>query len=152
MTGLMLLSRVVVARKKLRNARLKEDRYRRSAENIRVSFSRCGSHNRNVSAHETAMVRHMDAADEANKLENELNLIIDEIESKLEMLTVDKGDEVLRMHFLDGVPLSKVAKEFHYNRQAIYKVKDRALKELDQILAAEEVPPSLNLGTLGECG
>ena len=152
MTGLMLLSRVVMARKKLQNARLKEDRYRRSAENIRVSVSRCGSHTRNVSAHETAMVRHMDAADEANRLENELNLIIDEVESKLEMLTVDKGDEVLRMHFLDGVPLSKVAKELHYNRQAIYKVKDRALEELNQILAAEEVPPGLNLGTLGECG
>ena len=155
MTGLMLLERADVARKKLRNARLKEERYRDSAEHIRVSISRCGSHSRNVTAHETAMIRHMDAADAANRLENELNLIIDEVESKLEQLTVEHGDEVLRMAFLEDVPFNVIAKKFHYSRQSIYKVKDRALEELDRILAAEETAngaPTAKLETLGECG
>ena len=54
------------------------------------------------------------------------------------------------------MPLSQVAEKLHYNRQAIYKVKDRALAELDQILADEEAtgeaPRILKLATLSECG
>ena len=102
------------------------------------------------------MIRHMDAADAANRLENELNLIIDEVENKLEQLTVEHGDEVLRMAFLEDVPFNVIAKKFHYSRQGIYKVKDRALEELDRIIAAEDAangtPAAPKLETLGECG
>ena len=49
-----------------------------------------------------------------------------------------------------------IAKKFHYSRQGIYKVKDRALEELDRIIAAEDeanrAPAAPKLETLCECG
>ena len=49
-----------------------------------------------------------------------------------------------------------IAKMLHYSSQDIYKLKNRALKELDCIIAAEKAamkaPSGLKLSTFGEYG
>ena len=55
----------------------------------------------------------------------------------MQMQTIN-GPEMLRGIYIENKPVPEVANELHYSRQGAYKLRDRALRELDRILAAEE--------------
>ena len=80
----------------------------------------------------------MEAVDHVTALIQEKNAIIDRVEEKLMQMQTINGSEMLRGIHIEYKPVPDVANELHYSRQGAYKLRDRALRELDRILAAEE--------------
>ena len=91
-----------------------------------------------VTRNESMVIKYMEAVDRVTALIQEKNAIIDRVEEKLILMQTPNGPEMLRGVYIEYKPVPEVANELHYSRQGAYKLRDRALRELDRILAAEE--------------
>ena len=91
-----------------------------------------------VTRNEAMMSKYMEAVDQVTALIQEKNAVIDRVETKLMQMQTTNGPEMLRSIYIEYKPVTEVANELHYSRQGAYKLGDRALRELDRILVAEE--------------
>ncbi len=103
----------------------------------RLSLTGKVSQTPDVTRNEGMMIKYMEAVDQVTALIQKKNAVIDRVEEKLMQMQTINGPEMLRGIYIEYKPVPDVVNELHYSRQGAYKLKDRALRELDRILAAE---------------
>ena len=135
MTGLAFLGLLTNVEKKLRAAQNRMERYKSTLEYIHSLHSGTKvMESRDVAKQESRMLRYMEAVDNVADLTDQKNSIIDMIEEKLAMLQTINGEEIIRARYIDYESISEIAERLHYSRQGAYKLLDRAMIELDEIL------------------
>ena len=139
LTGLAFLGQIAVVEKQLIAAKKRMERYKADMDYVnRLSQTGKVSQTPDVTRNESMMIKYMEAVDHVTALIQEKNAIIDRVEEKLMQMQTINGSEMLRGIHIEYKPVPDVANELHYSRQGAYKLRDRALRELDRILAAEE--------------
>ena len=139
MTGLAFLGQIAVVEKRLIAAKKRMERYKADMDYVnRLSQIGKVSQTPDVTRNEAMVIKYMEAVDQVTALIQEKNVIIDRVEEKLMQMQTINGSEMLRGIYIEYKPVPEVANELHYSRQGAYKLRDRALRELDRILAAEE--------------
>ena len=139
MTGLAFLGQIAVVEKRLITAKKRVERYKADMDYVnRLSQIGKVSQTPDVTRNESMVIKYMEAVDRVTALIQEKNAIIDRVEEKLILMQTPNGPEMLRGVYIEYKPVAEVANELHYSRQGAYKLRDRALRELDRILAAEE--------------
>ena len=141
MTGLAFLGQIAVVEKRLITAKKRVERYKADMDYVnRLSQIGKVSQTPDVTRNESMVIKYMEAVDRVTALIQEKNAIIDRVEEKLILMQTPNGPEMLRgsPYRIQTSYVKEVANELHYSRQGAYKLRDRALRELDRILAAEE--------------
>lgn len=151
MTGLAMLGYVAIADKKLRMAQGKMERYKNALDYVNALRRTVRvSETRDVTQHEKSMIRYVEAVDEVTRLTEEKNAIIDKIDEVLAQLETENGVEIIHARYIEYKKMPVIAKELHYTRQGAYKLLDRAMAELDEILAKMETPVDFSSRELTE--
>lgn len=139
LTGLAFLGQIAVVEKRLIAAKKRVERYKADMDYVnRLSQIGKVSQTPDVTRNESMVIKYMEAVDQVTALIQEKNAVIDRVEEKLMQMQTINGPEMLRGIYIEYKPVPEVANELHYSRQGAYKLRDRALRELDRILAAEE--------------
>ena len=139
LTGLAFLGQIAVVEKRLITAKKRVERYKADMDYVnRLSQIGKVSQTPDVTRNESMVIKYMEAVDQVTALIQEKNAVIDRVEEKLMQMQTINGPEMLRGIYIEYKSVAEVANELHYSRQGAYKLKDRALRELDRILAAEE--------------
>ena len=139
MTGLAFLGQIAMVEKRLIAAKKRVERYKADMDYVnRLSQIGKVSQTPDVTRNESMVIKYMEAVDQVTALIQEKNAVIDRVEEKLMQMQTINGPEMLRGVYIEYKPVTEVANELHYSRQGAYKLRDRALRELDRILAAEE--------------
>lgn len=139
MTGLAFLGQIAVVEKRLIAAKKRMERYKADMDYVnRLSQTGKVSQTPDVTRNESMVIKYMEAVDQVTALIQEKNAVIDRVEEKLMQMQTINGPAMLRGIYIEYKPVPEVANELHYSRQGAYKLRDRALRELDRILAAEE--------------
>ena len=139
LTGLAFLGQIAVVEKRLITAKKRVERYKADMDYVnRLSQIGKVSQTPDVTRNESMVIKYMEAVDRVTALIQEKNAIIDRVEEKLILMQTPNGPEMLRGVYIEYKPVTEVANELHYSRQGAYKLRNRALRELDRILAAEE--------------
>ena len=138
-TGLAFLGQIAMVEKRLITAKKRVERYKADMDYVnRLSQTGKVSQTSDVTRNESMVIKYMEAVDQVTALIQEKNAIIDRVEEKLMQMRTINGPEMLRGVYIEYKPVTEVANELHYSRQGAYKLRNRALRELDRILAAEE--------------
>ena len=139
MTGLAFLGQIAIVEKRLIAAKKRMERYKTDMAFVnRLNQTGKVSQTPDVTRNESMVIKYMEAVDQVTALIQEKNAIIDRVEEKLMQMQTINGPEMFRGIYIEYKPVPEVANELHYSRQGAYKLRDRALRELDRILAAEE--------------
>lgn len=139
MTGLVYLGQIAMVEKRLMAAKKRMERYKADMDYVnRLSQTGKVSQTLDVTRNESMVIKYMEAVDQVTTLIQEKNAVIDRVEEKLTQMQTINGPEMLRGIYIEYKSVADVANELNYSRQGAYKLKDRALRELDRILAAEE--------------
>ena len=139
LTGLAFLGQIAVVEKRLIAANKRVERYKADMDYVnRLSQIGKVSQTPDVTRNESMVIKYMEAVDQVTALIQEKNDVIDRVEEKLMRMQTINGPEMLRGIYIEYKSVVEVANELHYSRQGAYKLKDRALRELDRILATEK--------------
>jgi DNA-directed RNA polymerase specialized sigma24 family protein len=93
------------------------------------------SHTRNVHALQDTIARIMDLRDEVNAITDEFVDLKTEAEAAIRLLDDVACQTVLILHYVQLESWKDVATAMFYNLRTVYKIRDRALEELDAMIA-----------------
>ena len=89
---------------------------------------------RDVTSHETAIIRYMESHEGAAKASVEYDEIVDKIEGLISQLDSATAQSILRLHYIEGKSMSEVSKEISMCRSRAYHYHTRAIQQLSNIL------------------
>ena len=135
MTAKEFLDRITDANRRLNAANRKVNLYASLAENVTASIGgEQVTHTRDVTANEKAILRLMEARDQADQIKRERQVIEDEIVDTLAKLKDVESEELLVYHYVKNFSLPAVSKKMHICRSVIYLRHEEALQKLDVLL------------------
>lgn len=139
MTGIEFLQQVAFAERQMNNSYEKVERCRCAVERITATLSdNHVSSSRNVTAHEDAIIRLMEAEEEYARLFNNHQLMLENVMSFLNRLKDRNDGKLLELYYLKYMKAATVAKQIHIARSQFYIHHDAALKELDELLKTSD--------------
>lgn len=97
------------------------------------------SHSRNVHALQDTIAKIMDMRDEINVITDEFVDLKADAEAAIRHLSDAACQAVLILHYVQLEPWKDVASAMFYNLRTVYKIRDRALEELDTLIANGEI-------------
>ena len=123
---------------------------RLTAEEERVSFCRAAatkasavlggefvSRSRDVTVHENAVIRLMEAEQEYVEAERQYSDLRNQVCSLLQRLDDPMNADILRLRYVEHKRMPAIAKELHLSRSSIYSRHEIALSELQGILQTQ---------------
>ena len=123
---------------------------RLTAAEERVSFCRAAatkasavlggefvSRSRDVTVHENAVIRLMEAEQEYVEAERQYSDLRNQVCSLLQRLDVPMNADILRLRYVAHKRMPAIAKELHLSRSSIYSRHEIALSELQGILQTQ---------------
>ena len=123
---------------------------RLTAAEERVSFCRaaaakasavlggeCVSRSRDVTAHENAVIRLMEAEQEYAEAERQYSDLRNQVCSLLQRLDDPMNADILKLRYVEHKRMPAIAKELHLSRSSIYSRHEIALSELKGILQTQ---------------
>ena len=123
---------------------------RLTAAEERVSFCRtvaakasavlggeCVSRSRDVTIHENAVIRLMEAEQEYVEAERQYSDLRNQVCSLLQRLDDPMNADILRLRYVEHKRMPAIAKELHLSRSSIYSRHEIALSELQGILQTQ---------------
>ena len=123
---------------------------RLTAAEERVSFCRaaatkasavlggeCVSRSRDVTVHENAVIRLMEAEQEYVEAERQYSDLRNQVCSLLQRLDDPMNADILRLRYVEHKRMPAIAKELHLSRSSIYSRHEIALSELQGILQTQ---------------
>lgn len=123
---------------------------RLTAAEERVSFCRAAatkasavlggefvSRSRDVTVHENAVIRLMEAEQEYVEAERQYSDLRDQVCSLLQRLDDPMNADILRLRYVEHKRMPAIAKELHLSRSSIYSRHEIALSELQGILQTQ---------------
>lgn len=94
----------------------------------------CVSRSRDVTAHENAVIRLMEAEQEYAKAEQQYSELRNLVCSLLQRLDDPMNADILKLRYVEHKRITDIAKELHLSRSSIYSRHEIALLELQGIL------------------
>lgn len=94
----------------------------------------CVSRSRDVTAHENAVIRLMEAKQEYAKAEQQYSELRNLVCSLLQRLDDPMNADILKLRYVEHKRITDIAKELHLSRSSIYSRHEIALLELQGIL------------------
>lgn len=129
------LGQAKIVEKELLLAQRKYERAKSAAEySSNMRFSAKVSKTPDMTAHEKQMIRYAEAQDNVRIAYTHRNDVFNQIDETLVKLQGEHAEEILRWYYLDGMKMTAIAKKLHFTRQFVYKLRDRAMDELDVLL------------------
>lgn len=123
---------------------------RLTAAEERVSFCRAAatkasavlggefvSRSRDVTVHENAVIRLMEAEQEYVEAERQYSDLRNQVCSLLQRLDDPMNADILRLRYVEHKRMPAIAKELHLSRSSIYSRHEIALSELQDILQTQ---------------
>ena len=123
---------------------------RLTAAEERVSFCRAAatkasavlggefvSRSRDVTVHENAVIRLMEAEQEYVEAERQYSDLRNQVCSLLQRLDDPMNADILRLRYVEHKRMPAIAKELHLSRSSIYSRHEIALSELQSILQTQ---------------
>lgn len=139
MTALTYLNRVAVAERNYQTAIRKLNREADLIEHFQTIWNGFSSPEyRNADWHGNYEMKYRESFDEIIRISEERNEIINDVEHMLAQLKTVNGDKVIYARFVEFKTMSAIADELHYSRQGIYKLLNRSMAELEQLLMKEK--------------
>lgn len=97
----------------------------------------CVSRSRDVTAHENAVIRLMEAEQEYAEAERRYSDLRNQVCSLLQRLDDPINADILKLRYVEHRRMSAIAKELHHSRSSIYSRHETALAELKGILQTQ---------------
>ena len=97
------------------------------------------SHTRNVHALQDTIAKIMDLREEVNADIDCLVDLKDEAESVIRCLEDIASQTALILHYVQLEPWKEVAAAMYYNLRSVYKIRDRAIEQLDALIAEGKI-------------
>lgn len=94
----------------------------------------CVSRSRDVTAHENAVIRLMEAEQEYAEAEQQYSELRNQVCSLLQRLDDPMNADILKLRYVEHKRITDIAKELHLSRSSIYSRHEIALLELQGIL------------------
>ena len=123
---------------------------RLTAAEERVSFCRaaaakasavlggeCVSRSRDVTVHENAVIRLMEAEQEYAEAERQYSDLRNQVCSLIQRLDDPMNADILKLRYVEHKRMPAIAKELHLSRSSIYSRHEIALSELQGILQTQ---------------
>ena len=130
--------------------KLRLEERRLTAAEERVSFCRAAatkasavlggefvSRSRDVTVHENAVIRLMEAEQEYVEAERQYSDLRNQVCSLLQRLDDPMNADILRLRYVEHKRMPAIAKELHLSRSSIYSRHEIALSELQGILQTQ---------------
>ena len=97
----------------------------------------CVSRSRDVTAHENAVIRLMEAEQEYAEAERQYSDLRNQVCSLLQRLDDPMNADILKLRYVEHKRMPAIAKELHLSRSSIYSRHEIALSELQGILQTQ---------------
>lgn len=97
----------------------------------------CVSRSRDVTVHENAVIRLMEAEQEYAEAERRYSDLRNQVCSLLQRLDDPMNADILKLRYVDHKRMPAIAKELHLSRSSIYSRHEIALSELQGILQTQ---------------
>ena len=97
----------------------------------------CVSRSRDVTVHENAVIRLMEAEQEYVEAERQYSDLRNQVCSLLQRLDDPMNADILRLRYVEHKRMPAIAKELHLSRSSIYSRHEIALSELQGILQTQ---------------
>ena len=97
----------------------------------------CVSRSRDVTVHENAVIRLMEAEQEYAEAEREYGDLRSQVCSLLQRIDDPMNADILKLRYVEHKRMSAIAKELHLSRSSIYSRHEIALSELQDILQTQ---------------
>lgn len=97
----------------------------------------CVSRSRDVTAHENAVIRLMEAEQEYAEAEREYGDLRSQVCSLLQRIDDPMNADILKLRYVEHKRMPAIAKELHLSRSSIYSRHEIALSELQDILQTQ---------------
>ena len=97
----------------------------------------CVSRSRDVTAHENAVIRLMEAEQEYAEAEREYGALRSQVCSLLQRIDDPINADILKLRYVEHKRMPAIAKELHLSRSSIYSRHEIALSELQGILQTQ---------------
>ena len=97
----------------------------------------CVSRSRDVTVHENAVIRLMEAEQEYAEAEREYGALRSQVCSLLQRIDDPINADILKLRYVEHKRMPAIAKELHLSRSSIYSRHEIALSELQGILQTQ---------------
>ena len=97
----------------------------------------CVSRSRDVTAHENAVIRLMEAEQEYAEAERQYSDLRNQVCSLIQRLDDPMNADILKLRYVEHKRMPAIAKELHLSRSSIYSRHEIALSELQGILQTQ---------------
>ena len=97
----------------------------------------CVSRSRDVTVHENAVIRLMEAEQEYVEAERQYSDLRNQVCTLLQRLDDPMNADILRLRYVEHKRMPAIAKELHLSRSSIYSRHEIALSELQGILQTQ---------------
>ena len=97
----------------------------------------CVSRSRDVTVHENAVIRLMEAEQEYAEAERQYSDLRNQVCSLLQRLDDPMNADILKLRYVEHKRMPAIAKELHLSRSSIYSRHEIALSELKGILQTQ---------------
>ena len=97
----------------------------------------CVSRSRDVTVHENAVIRLMEAEQEYAEAERQYSDLRNQVCSLLQRLDDPMNADILKLRYVEHKRMPAIAKELHLSRSSIYSRHEIALSELQGILQTQ---------------
>lgn len=97
----------------------------------------CVSRSRDVTVHENAVIRLMEAEQEYAEAEREYGALRSQVCSLLQRIDDPMNADILKLRYVEHKRMPAIAKELHLSRSSIYSRHEIALSELQGILQTQ---------------
>ena len=97
----------------------------------------CVSRSRDVTAHENAVIRLMEAEQEYAEAERQYSDLRSQVCSLLQRIDDPMNADILKLRYVEHKRMPAIAKELHLSRSSIYSRHEIALSELQDILQTQ---------------
>lgn len=135
--GKEFLLRAAVLERSISAAIRRVELYRSMAERVTITIGgEYVAHSRNHTAHENAIIRHMEAEEQVRRLQDEYDATVREISAVLEALENPSDEQLLADIYLKHIPIGEIAERESVTKSCVYKRCDRALAELEVLLSS----------------